>query len=89
MIDKSWIKKSEERAKEHYSFSFNEIEEAAEESYLAGASDFQEKLLDSLQNFTVLTNDEVFLHNNKTYVNLSDIIELVKGLYSETIVTEI
>jgi hypothetical protein len=57
--------------------------------FIEGANAFRCKALEALELFTVMTNDEVFIHKNKkgetlTYVSQRDIIKLIEGLYGIT-----
>ena len=52
--------------------------------YLRGAKDFRKKSLEALEIFVALTNEPPVLYNNKMYVSLDDVKELIKGLYANT-----
>lgn len=73
-IHSSWKKLAEKQG-------FNPIDSIF---YFKGAKDFRKKSLEALNIFSVLTNEPPVIYNNKMYVSLDDVKELIKGLYANT-----
>ena len=57
--------------------------------YLRGAKDFRKKSLEALEIFSVLTNEQPVIYNNKMYVSLDDVKELIEGLYAKVTKTKV
>lgn len=78
-IHSSWYKKALSKT----------LSAADQNFYLKGAKDFRKKSLEALNIFSVLTNEPPVIYNNKMYVSLDDVKDLIEGLYANVTKTKV